>query len=533
MNAKSIGISGLLVALFIFMVFMTSDPWYDISSSNFLLPDNIENLLRRVSMYGLLGIGVAFVIITSGIDLSIGSIVCLSACLLGLFLQVDYKALDSHDVFSVNANAGTVTVLGDATKTFQPGDQSRLFGGRAPALVTVKSTELVQLAGDDGEVLGLGSEIKVTGLERNDDTGQLARVYSVKNIQTSSTDAQQLTIDSNLLAPRDQVTFFHPDGGLMQRTIVKAEADANSSTITLNQAVVDGFSEQWMAIPLKRLPRMSIPVAIGIVLLIAAFLGWLHGILITYVRLQPFVVTLCGLLIYRGVSRKLANDAPIGFGNEYNDSLSVLGSGKLTLFEWATETGTESFGIPYPFFVLLVAAIVAAIFLNRTVWGRYLLALGKNEEAARYSGINTKRITIAAYVICTVAAATGGMLFAMDAPSISPSAFGNFFELYAIAAAVLGGCSLRGGEGSIVGVIAGTAVMMLLNNLILLLKIADTLEYTVIGVVILLGVMADEFVRRVAAKRRAVQAAAVNGSTETASGDANPSDNQAGQTPPV
>ena len=82
MNAKSLGIFGLLVMLFVFMVLMTSDPWTDIFSSTFLQANNLENLLRRVSMYGLLGIGVAFVIITGGIDLSVGSIVCLAGCLL-------------------------------------------------------------------------------------------------------------------------------------------------------------------------------------------------------------------------------------------------------------------------------------------------------------------------------------------------------------------------------------------------------------------------------------------------------------------
>ncbi len=167
----------------------------------------------------------------------------------------------------------------------------------------------------------------------------------------------------------------------------------------------------------------------------------------------------------------------------------------------------QTFGIPYPLFVFLAAAILAAVFLNLTIWGRYMLALGSNEEAARYSGIRTERVTILAYVICTISAATGGILFALDSGSISPSSFGNFYELYAIAAAVLGGCSLRGGEGSIFGVIAGTAVMMLLNNLILLLKIPDRLEFTIIGLVILLGVTLDETVRRIAARRRAMKSA--------------------------
>jgi ribose transport system permease protein len=97
-----------------------------------------------------------------------------------------------------------------------------------------------------------------------------------------------------------------------------------------------------------------------------------------------------------------------------------------------------------------------------------------------------------------------GILFALDSNSVSPSSFGNFFELYAIAAAVLGGCSLRGGEGTILGVVVGTAVMQVLNNLILLMKISDELEFAIIGLVILLGVIGDEVVRRWSARRKAV-----------------------------
>ena len=226
----------------------------------------------------------------------------------------------------------------------------------------------------------------------------------------------------------------------------------------------------------------------------------IHGLLVTRVKLQPFVVTLCGLLIYRGMSRWLVGDQPIGFGSEYEGSLSILGIGKLPI--------AAGFGIPYPFFVLIGVAIVAAILLNLTIWGRYLLALGRNEEAARYSGIDTASITMAAYVIGVVLAAVGGILFALDANSVSPSSFGNSYELYAIAAAVLGGCSLRGGEGSILGVVIGTAVMQVLNNMIVLLEISDTLEFAIIGMVILLGVLADETGRRIVAANRARRSAA-------------------------
>jgi ribose transport system permease protein len=160
-----------------------------------------------------------------------------------------------------------------------------------------------------------------------------------------------------------------------------------------------------------------------------------------------------------------------------------------------------------PAVIMAALAIVFAILLNRTIFGRYLLALGRNEQAARFSGINTDRTTIAAYVICSLCAGFGGMLFILEVNSGQPSDFGNFYELYAIAAAVLGGCSLRGGEGSILGVVIGAGLMLLLYNAINLLGIPTTLEFAIIGIVILIGVTADEVVKRLAAKRRASRAA--------------------------
>ena len=145
---------------------------------------------------------------------------------------------------------------------------------------------------------------------------------------------------------------------------------------------------------------------------------------------------------------------------------------------------------------------LGAILLNRTIYGRYLLALGGNEEAARYSGINTNRMTGLAYLICSGLAGLGGMLFVLDVNSAQPVDFGNFYELYAIAAAVLGGCSLRGGEGSILGVVIGAAVMRVLYNSINLLGIPTQLEFAIIGGVILVGVVVDELVKRLVARSR-------------------------------
>ena len=148
-----------------------------------------------------------------------------------------------------------------------------------------------------------------------------------------------------------------------------------------------------------------------------------------------------------------------------------------------------------PFVILIVVASIMWVLLHRSVFGRYLFAVGRNEEAARYSGINSRRIVTSAYVISGLLAAVAAILLAFYTNSVSPSSHGNFYELYAIAAAVLGGCSLRGGEGSIVGIVAGTALLQVLRNLVNLLDIPSSLDFAVMGAVILIGVIADQVLR--------------------------------------
>ena len=235
-------------------------------------------------------------------------------------------------------------------------------------------------------------------------------------------------------------------------------------------------------------------IALLAVVVLSLAIGLMHGLLITRLGLQPFVVTLCGLLFYRGFARWLTHDQVQGFGSSY-EGLRQLAIGKVSL--------GGGFALPIPFFLLLLAGVLAALFLNRTIWGRYLLALGRNETAARYSGIQIERMKVLAYVLCSGTAGLGGILFALDVNSVQPAAHGNFYELYAIAAAVLGGCSLRGGEGSILGVVIGAAIMRLLYNAINISGIPTQLEFAIIGAVILAGVIADELIRRVAGRRRA------------------------------
>lgn len=235
-------------------------------------------------------------------------------------------------------------------------------------------------------------------------------------------------------------------------------------------------------------------------------MGVLHGVLIARLGLQPFVVTLCGLLIYRGVARWYTDDSTAGFpfGASY-PTLEWLFTGRL-------------YGVPHSLIAFLVVAAAMGLVLHRSVFGRHLYAVGKNEAAARYSGIDTTRVTIMAYVICCGLTALAAVFIAMYTRSISPSSHGNFYELYAIAAAVLGGCSLRGGEGSMFGVVLGTVLLQVLQNLVNLLGIPSSLNFAVMGSVILLGVLAD----REFSRRRGVRGAAaergVEGATATAAG---------------
>lgn len=228
-------------------------------------------------------------------------------------------------------------------------------------------------------------------------------------------------------------------------------------------------------------------LAVLVVVAVAVALGALHGVLITRVRIQPFIVTLCGLLFYRGLARFIANDETKGFGNaEGFERLRNLATGSLA-------------GIPAPFIVLILVSVIMWVVLHRSVFGRYLFAVGRNEDAARFSGINTRAVITAAYIICTLMTGISAILIAFYTNSISPSSHGNFYELYGIAAAVLGGCSLRGGEGSVIGIIVGTALLQVLQNLVNLLGIPPSLNFAVMGAVILLGVIADQILKQRAA----------------------------------
>lgn len=257
--------------------------------------------------------------------------------------------------------------------------------------------------------------------------------------------------------------------------------------IDLSIGSVVGLSAVIFALLLE---KQTDPVlAMLIVLGVGVAIGLFHGLLVTRLRLQPFIVTLCGLFIYRGLAQWIARtpggsvrDVGIG-GRPDLAGVRFLAVGDLG-------------GVPMIFLLLLAVAALAAVLLHLSVYGRYLYAVGYNEQAARYAGVAVDRYKVLAYVLCSLLAGLGGILFLLDVETASPSSAGSLYELYAITGAVLGGCSLRGGQGTVAGILLGTAVLPLLRNLCNFADVPKELEYTVIGIALLLGTIADELLKR-------------------------------------
>ncbi len=255
-----------------------------------------------------------------------------------------------------------------------------------------------------------------------------------------------------------------------------------SGGIDLSIGSIIGFTGVAMAMVCEAHGWNPWAVGAGIVIMCAAIGLW-HGFLIGRFNLQPFVVTLCTLLLLRGLARGMS-----GGISQKLDGFFVLGNGAFL-------------GLPIPFWMLIGIALIVGFFMNFTVYGRYWYAIGRNPDAARYSGIKVNRMRTAAYVVCAVLAGIAGVVSISYTGEVQPASAGLMFEMWAIAAAVLGGCSLRGGEGSVIGIIIGAALIKVMYNGINLIGINTEWEWAVIGVVILGGVIADAAYKQRSAKK--------------------------------
>ena len=223
--------------------------------------------------------------------------------------------------------------------------------------------------------------------------------------------------------------------------------------------------------------------AVLLVLAVAAVLGLIHGLLVCYLNLQPFLVTLCSLLVFRSITRALTDDSTVAFNDKSFPIFAALGTGT-----WL--------GIPIPVYVLIALVIPILFFMHCTVHGRYLYAIGYNLEAARFSGVHTNMLRIFTFVICAVLAAIAGILEASSIGSRTPSNAGMAYELYGITAAVLGGCAFRGGQGSILGIIVGAAVLRVILPLVIFFGVSTFLTDAVTGFILLIAVILDALVKK-------------------------------------
>lgn len=218
-------------------------------------------------------------------------------------------------------------------------------------------------------------------------------------------------------------------------------------------------------------------VAVGI--LMGAFCGWVNGFLTNRLRINSFIVTLGTLGIIRGMTLVISNGLPV---HQIPAGFSFLGEGNLL-------------GVPFVLWVLLVCALLVHLVLEHTKLGRYSFAIGSNPDAAFYAGIPVSFHSTAVYAICGALTGLAGMIEASRLMTGQPTA-GQGYELQAIAAVVIGGGSLRGGEGSVVGTLVGAFIMGLLSNGSDLLGISPYWQQAIIGAIIILAVSVDELRKR-------------------------------------
>ena len=223
------------------------------------------------------------------------------------------------------------------------------------------------------------------------------------------------------------------------------------------------------------------PIIVGVVAGVAAglFCGFVNGFLITRLKIAPFIVTLGTLGIIRGLTLISTNGLPV---HQIPQQFSYLGEGSL-------------FYVPFVLWLLLGCAVIMHVVLEHSKLGRYAFAIGSNAEAAYYAGIPVAFHTTAVYAICGMLTGLAGMIEASRLMTGQPTA-GNGYELQAIAAVVIGGGSLRGGEGSVLGTLVGAFIMGLLSNGSDLLGVSPYVQQAIIGAVIILAVTVDELRKR-------------------------------------
>jgi len=215
-----------------------------------------------------------------------------------------------------------------------------------------------------------------------------------------------------------------------------------------------------------------VPLLMGVLMGVAV--GTVNGLIITKGRVAPFIVTLGMMTIARGLALVISNGRPI---SNLSKSFNFIGGGNLI-------------GIPLPIIIFFLVILLSTIILNYTIVGRYIYAVGGNENAAKASGINVNRIKMFTYIMCSGLAGLAGIILASRITTGQPNA-GVAYELDAIAAVVIGGTSLSGGVGKITGTVIGALIIGVINNGLDLLNISSYYQQIIKGVIIISAVLID------------------------------------------
>ena len=224
---------------------------------------------------------------------------------------------------------------------------------------------------------------------------------------------------------------------------------------------------------------MPVTLAILISLILGFILGMMNGLLISYGKLAPFIVTLATMTIFRGATLVYTNGNPITKGLSDTFLFQFLGQGYIV-------------GIPFPVIIMFIVFIVLYVLLHKTAFGKSVYAIGGNEKAAYISGVKLNKVKIIIYSISGIMASISGLIITSRLSSAQPTA-GASYEMDAIAAVVLGGTSLSGGKGRILGTLIGALIIGVLNNGLNIIGVSAFWQQVVKGVVILIAVLIDRF----------------------------------------
>lgn len=224
-------------------------------------------------------------------------------------------------------------------------------------------------------------------------------------------------------------------------------------------------------------------IAILILMIFGGIWGLFNGIVICKAKVQPFIMTIGTLTLYRGVALLISNGKPIYMSSETAEKVQFLGDGRII------------FGIPTQVLVLVIVGLIMAFLLNRTIFGRYIKAIGGNQESARVAGINVDKYKTWAYILCGVLASVSGIILTARTTTGDPT-LGESFEMNAIAACVIGGAKLTGGVGTIGGTIIGAIIIGIINNILNLANISTYYQYVVRGGIIILAVVFNSMERK-------------------------------------